>query len=82
MEGGRAGVDSTEGHKTHCRAVSHRRAHLPQHPQVDSGVRVAPQLTEGQVVMELGSLMAMELQDPAQQDQLVAREPEAGGCSD
>lgn len=80
--GGRAGVDSTEGQKTHCRTVSHGRTHHPQHPQVCSGVRVAPQLTEGQVVMELGSLMAMGLQDPAQQDQLVAHEPEAGGCSD
>lgn len=38
---------------------------------------VAPQLANGQAILELGSLMAMGLQGPEQQDRLMAREPEA-----
>lgn len=37
--GGRAGVDNTYSQYVKPRAVSHRRAHRPQHPEVCSGDR-------------------------------------------
>lgn len=86
--GGRAGVDNTYSQYVKPRAVSHRRAHRPQHPEVCSGDRPPASLgarggspADKKAVTELGSPIAMGIQDPEQRDQLVSSGREAGGCN-
>lgn len=86
--GGRAGVDNTYSQYVKPRAVSHRRAHRPQHPEVCSGDRPPASLgarggspADKKAVTELGTPIAMGIQDLEQRDQLVSSGHEAGRCN-